>query len=217
MDFEQFSHLHSLHTLSHRALSHILIPGWIRDGCKDLDPEIESSAYGETPPLVWDRVLELFHCREPDRLLDLGAGAGNLVFQTRQKGIKSWGIERNPFLIKAGHRLLDHNALPASILIEGDFLESEWPAVNKVFAATARFSQKSRRLLARRIEQNPRLDHFICVGRPVVLAAPWILEQQENVGIRWNLQESEIEETLFSWRREIDVGPSPRTETRSAR
>lgn len=191
----------SNHEASHRGLTRILIPNWLEAGVKDLDGKIESSAYGETPFSVIDRVCELLVLSSEDRLLDLGAGAASFIAPLLKKGHDAVGLERNPALIEVGQKFLDSLRLDVEALQLADFLVAPWPLANKAFSASARFDKSTLKLLAERLDQTEQIEKIAFLGRVPVMSSNWHLTHSESINLIWNAGEGNLEEALEVWSR----------------
>lgn len=187
-------------SISHRGLQLDLIPGWLSSP-HSLNDRIESSAYGETPPELIRRVLDLLAARTGERLLDLGCGGGNVCAQARDRGLRVLGIERNPRLLAEARRFFDGH--PEVQLEEGDFLEHGWDDVHLTYATTARFPAGLLHSLARKIDGSPPLLRAAaCLGRPLPLpSVSWREESHGKHQVTWNLGEATLDERLFLYRR----------------
>ena len=208
MNFRDFSRERDLHTLSHRHLTNVLIPGWLKKHSTELDWRIESSAYGETPEAVFSRLLD--GLSPADSLLDLGAGAGNLIAQCLSRGVPCWGIEQNRDLVEEGHRFLQSLEMPPGNLIWGDFLTLEWPAARVAFAASSRFSGEPLRLLVERLGENATVEKVLTLGRRLEPGGNWVLSREEVIAVRWNPSEPALKENLCCWERRSER-PTPQT------
>jgi Histone methylation protein DOT1 len=199
MDFRHFSSTNDLHGLSHRGLTQHLIPAWLKERSTDLDGDIESSAYGETPSAIADMVLELLDIHRNDVFLDLGAGAGNLLQVVSKTGAEVHGLERNSRLVESGQAFLSQAGVSPGALICADFLSCSWPEATKAYAASARYSRRTLRTLSQRIEVSTTLQKVACLGRGLSLAEPWQIIHQSQHSVVWNHGEPATEETLFVW------------------
>ncbi len=193
-----------LQALSHRGLTRTLIPQWLSEQRVDLDGEIESSAYGETPAVLYKKVFGLLDLGPQDRFLDLGSGAGHLVLAASQMGVASRGLERNADLVEAGQLLMERAGLPPETLLCEDFLTCAWPGATKAFAASARYSARTLKSLSQRLEADTRLTAFACLGRPLELSSPWVRVYQGIESVVWNPGEVALDEPLTVWRRALE-------------
>lgn len=199
MKFPDYSLRHDLHFTSRRGLTNHLIPQWLSAGLP-LDDRIESTAYGETPTTLLCETMELLSLSADDLILDLGAGAGNIVALFQETGFRAWGVERNPALVQAGHNYLAALGLPLESLVEGDFLSLPWPSDGtKAFAASARFGQETLAALAQKIDRHPNLRAIGLLGRNIALPPPWLGQDHGIRVVRWNHDELERNESLYTW------------------
>ena len=190
-----------LHSLSHRALAGILIPQWLRQGRRDLDGCIESRAYGETPSALLEEIFSALYLHGTDTFLDLGAGAGLVMAQAAQRGSTCYGIERNPYLVEAGHQILEPTEVPSENLLQADFLASPWPAsATKAFSTTARFNIETLQKLSQLLEhKTEKLERIVTLGRPLPPPEGWQLLKEQKVHVTWNPGEANLTETLQLW------------------
>ena len=191
-----------LHSLSHRALTGLLIPQWIREGRTDLDNCIESSAYGETPRGLLEEIFQALELQENDTFLDLGAGAGQVLIQASLRASTCYGIERNPYLVDAGRQVLEETAVPPENLLLADFLSSTWPQeATKAFSTTARFGSETIEELSRLLETTEKLKRLVTLGRPLLPPKRWRLRLEKTVRVTWNPGEASLAETFQLWAR----------------
>lgn len=202
MNFRDYSSTHDLHNQSHRALTKLLIPDWLARGVKDLDSLIESSGYGESPEDVLGVALHHLELQKNDVFLDLGAGAGNVVSLAYPLCRQAVGIERNPKLVELGQSFLQTREQNCQSLREGDFLISQWPDANKLFAATARFSESTLKALAKRLVDHDPARRVAILGRSLPMPQPWSVAHQQSFEVRWNPGEALLSETLEVWVRQ---------------
>jgi hypothetical protein len=208
--FEEFARESDLHTLSHRGLTQELIPGWLETGERDLDGRIVSSAYGETPLSIQERLVKLLSLHSNDIFLDVGAGGGGVLARMLGLGISAFGVEQNRLLVEAGQRYLKSQGFPPDRLSRGDFLTCPWPEATKIYSATSRYSQATLRGLALRIQATDSASRVVTLGKELYLSTGWTLEHRVEHRIRWNRDEAEVPESLCSWVRNPQTPPATR-------
>lgn len=201
MSFDKLRELYDLQSLSHRGLNRVLVPAWLEQKSLDLDGEIESSAYGETCPRIAALIFERLELSHRDVFLDLGAGAGNIVLQASPFCAQAIGFERNPHLAELGRALFEQLSNQNCDLREVDFLTETWPKATKVYAASARFSKNTLRILGARLTAHADIEAFACLGRTPSLSSDWELKLQERHDVRWNKDEARLPEILSVWSR----------------
>ncbi len=185
--------------LSHEGLHHHLIPVWLKES-DALSDRIEESAFGQTPDELHQLLLDALEIQSSDVLLDLGAGTGRLIHALAETCACAFGIERNPKLHDLGEELR-RGTHSRSKGILGDFLETPWPEATKVYTASARYPERTRRNLATLIEHHTHLRMVGALGRPVPLQKPWTLQQSVHLQVRWNPGEEKLSETLYIYRK----------------
>ena len=203
MNFRDFSESLDLQNQSHRALNTILIPKWLQESPQDLDGRIESSAYGETPENITLSLITLLDLGPQDLFLDLGAGAGNVIYSTLRAGVPSLGLERNPNLVEAGHFFLSQAGFATTCLQCADFLKHPWTGASKVFSATARFSSQTLATVKEKIETHSQISRAAFLGKDVYLGSGWSPLAPSHHQVQWNRGESWLQVTLFRWQREL--------------
>ena len=201
MTFEEFAKKVDLHSLSHRGLNRELIPKWLNTAQRDLDGKISSSAYGQTPLIIQEQVIQLLKLQADDVFLDLGAGGGGVMVSVLEQGISAFGIEQNPLLVEAGRCFLESRGFAGERLTLGDFLDCDWPTVSKLYAATSRFSDTTMAGLIRRVQETTSIRRVVTLGREPVFSKDWIQQTRMERGVAWNPDEVELVEQLSSWER----------------
>lgn len=184
-DWERFRAEHNLLEAAQSGLQLHLIPSWVRQGGdRSFAERVESSAYGETPPDLLEKLLDILAPRPGELFVDLGCGAGNVCAAVLARGIRVLGIERNPELAKAARAYL--GAAPADRweFREADFLDTDWSHANLAYATTTRFPDSLLETLAERLERAPHLRAIAGLGRPFPLG--WTRRDLGEHLVRWN-------------------------------
>lgn len=201
MTFEEFSRQVDLQSASHRGLTRELIPNWIRHPELDLNAEIESSAYGETPAELIALILRQLGITKDDIFLDVGAGGGNVLFAAAPLVGEAWGLERNPKLVALGLEYQETVSAPNVHLVEGDLRFVEWPPATKLYAATSRFSDSLLAHLTSLVEKAATLSKVATLGRPLQLSKEWSVSHLSEQEVCWNPREVNLCEDLHVWER----------------
>jgi SAM-dependent methyltransferase len=199
--WEEFRGENDLLGASHRGLQCQLIGEWMRES-KILPDRIESSAYGETPPIVMGAMLDALAVEFDELFVDLGCGGGNVCAAALRRQARVLGIERNPELIKAARAFLIEKWAPLELRC-ADFLETDWSEAEVAYTASTRFPDSVLEALARRAEAAPRLRAMACLGRPLVLGGSWREEIHGEWPVVWNPGEEVQQEPLFVYFRSV--------------
>lgn len=197
--WELFRAEHDLLDSAHRGLQLQLIPAWVRQGDRALSERIESSAYGETPLDLIEKLLDILAPRPGELFVDLGCGAGNVCSAVLARGLRALGIERNPQLARAARAYLAEAPPDRWEFREADFLESPWSQAHLAYATTTRFPDSVLQGIAQRAEESPHLRAVACLGRAIPLSWP-----QRDLGehlVRWNPLENYRWERLYLYSR----------------
>lgn len=200
MNWKEFCLCHNRLEQSHQGLQQQLIPAWLKTSPQTLSSHIDSSAYGETPESLIDKVLKSLDVGESDVFLDLGCGAGNVCQRALSTGAKVVGIERNPKLFALALQYLGQH--PGLKLICADFLHTDWGTASIAYATTARYAQTYLKAMAKLAQSSPNLRALACLGKPLPLELGQGLSVEDlgKFSIRWNDGEAVLKESLFIYR-----------------
>ncbi len=169
---------------------------------KSLPDRIESSAYGETPPIVIGAMLDALAVERDELFVDLGCGGGNVCLAALRRQARVLGIERNPELIKAARAFLPEKWAPLELRC-ADFLETDWSEAEVAYTTSTRFPDSVLEALARRTEEAPWLRALACLGRPLALGDSWRQEMRGEWPVIWNPGEEVQQEPLFLYCRSV--------------